>query len=57
MNEITIDREKLEEHASRICEYYCRFPLIWNEAIMGQELQESEMCLNCPLTALMKETT
>lgn len=55
MSEVKIDKEKLEESISRICDYYCRFTLVWNSIIMGQELSESEMCLNCPLTVLMKE--
>lgn len=52
---VKIDKDNLEESVSRICDYYCRFPLTWNAMIMGQELSESEMCLNCPLTVLMKE--
>lgn len=44
--------EELEQAASDICDFYCRYPLLWDEQLMGQELQESEICKNCPLNIL-----
>lgn len=49
-----IDSEELEQAAGEMCRFYCRYPLIWDEQVMGQELSESELCRNCPMSELMK---
>lgn len=48
------DLEELDQAASDMCYHYCRYPLIWDEQLMNQELSESELCRNCPMTALYK---
>ena len=50
----TIDKEELENAAGEMCRWYCRFPLLWDEQVMGQELSESELCRNCPMSELLK---
>jgi len=48
------DREELEQTAADMCKWYCRFPFIWDEQVMGHELSESELCKSCPMSELMK---
>lgn len=48
-----VDAEEIEQTASDMCRWYCRFPLIWDEQVMNQELSESELCKNCPMSELM----
>lgn len=48
-----IDAEELEQAASDMCKYYCRYPLIWDEQVMNHELSESELCRNCPMSELL----
>ena len=50
-----ITREKIEEAADDMCRFYCRFPLIWDEQMMGMELENSEICRNCPMSELIME--
>ena len=49
-----VDVEELEQAAADMCKWYCRFPLIWDEQVMGHELSESELCKSCPMSELMK---
>lgn len=49
-----VDREELEQRAGEMCQHYCRYPLIWDEQVMNQELSESELCRNCPMSELLK---
>ena len=51
-----IDKEEIEQAAEDMCKWYCRFPLIWDEQVMGQELSESELCASCPMSELLKGT-
>ena len=48
------DLEELEQAAADMCQHYCRYPLIWDEQVMNQELSESELCRNCPMSVLYK---
>lgn len=48
------DREEVENAAADICAHYCRYPLLWDEQVMGYELTESELCRNCPMSVLLK---
>ena len=48
------DLDEIEQAASDMCQHYCRYPLIWDEQVMNQELSESELCRNCPMTVLYK---
>lgn len=48
------DLEELDQAASDMCYHYCRYPLIWDEQLMNQELSESELCRYCPMTILYK---
>lgn len=48
-----IDVEELEMAASDMCKHYCRYPLLWDEQLMNQELSESELCRNCPLSEIL----
>ena len=47
--------EKIERAAGDMCAHYCRYPLLWDEQVMNQELQESELCHNCPMTELFRD--
>lgn len=49
-----VDLDELDQAASDMCYHYCRYPLIWDEQVMNQELSESELCKNCPMTVLYK---
>lgn len=49
-----IDVEELEQAAGDMCKWYCRYPLIWDEQVMGHELSESELCKGCPMSELLK---
>ena len=49
-----IDVDELEQAASDMCKFYCRYPLLWDEQVMNKELSESELCRNCPMSELMK---
>lgn len=44
--------EQLEDIATKICSHYCKYPDIWDEEKEGCELQDSEICKNCPLSEL-----
>ncbi len=48
------DLDEIERAASDMCQHYCRYPLIWDEQLMNQELSESELCKNCPMSVLYK---
>ena len=47
------DKEEFEQRADEMCRFYCRYPLLWDEQVMGHELSESELCRNCPMCELM----
>lgn len=42
----------MEEVASNICDHYCKYPLVWNEEMLGP-ICDSEVCKNCPLNGIM----
>lgn len=42
----------IEDVKNEICNEYCKFPLYWDETVMGYELCESEVCAQCPLNRL-----
>ena len=48
------DLNEIEQAAADMCQHYCRYPLIWDEQVMNQELSESELCHNCPMSVLLK---
>ena len=48
------DLDEIEQAASDMCHHYCRYPLIWDEQLMNQDLSESELCKNCPMSVLYK---
>lgn len=52
---VKLTTERIEEAANDMCRFYCRYPLIWDEQMMGMELPESEICRNCPMSELIKE--
>ena len=41
------------ELATDFCDYYCRFPYVWDEVKDGP-LEESDTCMNCPLNKLLE---
>ena len=43
----------LEEVTKEMCDHYCKWPEKWDEEKEGMELEESEHCLNCPLSKLI----
>jgi hypothetical protein len=48
-----MDEEKIiltATEAESFCDYYCRFPRIYDEERHGLPLAESSICKNCPLT-------
>ena len=47
-----ITAEQAEDIKEQICAEYCKYPLQWNEEVMGYELSESEVCARCPLNRL-----
>ena len=49
-----IDVDELEQALSSICDKYCKYPLIWDEDRMKNELSESEICRFCPMNELLK---
>ena len=51
-----VDKEELEQMASDMCKYYCRFPLLWDEDVMQMELAEADICKYCPMKELVKST-
>ena len=44
--------EQIEAIAEDFCNYYCKYPDLWDEEAEGCELSESEHCQNCPLSEL-----
>lgn len=48
------DIDEIDRAASDMCHHYCRYPLIWDEQVMNQELSESELCHNCPMSVLYR---
>ena len=55
--EVTIREEQFPSVISDVivdmCEHYCKYPHEWNpEEHDGEELYESEICKNCPLSKL-----
>lgn len=46
-------KEKLDYLASSICDKYCRYPFIWDDAKYGS-LIDSEICCHCPITMFME---
>lgn len=44
--------DRIEQIKTEMCEYYCRFPYIWDPEQNGCELSESEVCERCPLRRL-----
>ena len=44
--------EEFEDIKEQMCNEYCKYPLQWDEEVMGYELCESEVCANCPLNRL-----
>ena len=50
------DIDELERAAQDICDHYCRYPLLWDEQMMGMELRESEFCNSCPLVQVLRGT-
>lgn len=52
-NEIMNDTEdKVGQIIAKMCENYCKYPLIWDEEKEGVELSESDICFNCSLNDL-----
>lgn len=51
---IEIDEKELERQAEDMCAHYCRYPLLWDEQVMGYELAESELCHNCPMSVILR---
>ena len=47
--------EQLCEIAEAMCDMYCKYPEQWNGD--PEELHESEVCRNCPLTKIMRLST
>lgn len=46
-------QKQIEEVVEEMCNHYCKYPEQWNpEEHDGQELLESEICINCPLNKL-----
>lgn len=46
-------QKQIEEVAEEMCNHYCKYPEQWDpEEHDGQELFESEICINCPLNKL-----
>ena len=42
----------IEGICNDMCNNYCKYPLIWNDAVLG-DLCDSEVCKNCPLNNLV----
>lgn len=45
--------ELLQEVVDDMCEHYCRYPKEWDAEAEGYELEDSDICLNCPLNRLV----
>ena len=45
-SDVKIHEEKLAE---KICENYCKYPETWDKEKEGCALEDSDICMNCPL--------
>lgn len=48
---------RLCEVITKMCDDYCKYPLIYDEAEEVVPLEESEYCKQCPLNQYYKEHT
>lgn len=45
-------RDIIEEVKAEMCQYYCKWPEKWDRDAEGVELEDSPLCLNCPMGRL-----
>lgn len=43
---------QIEEIKSQMCDFYCKFPGMYDKETEELELMESKICENCPLNRL-----
>ena len=47
-----LEEKRTEKIVERMCQHYCKWPVIWDEKREGCELQNSNVCANCPMNEL-----
>ena len=47
-----LEEKRTEKIVERMCQHYCKWPVIWDEEKEGCELSESKVCANCPMNEL-----
>lgn len=47
--------ENIGSVKQKICDNYCKYPIIWDEEKMGYSLSDSDICERCPLEDLREQ--
>lgn len=50
--ENVINYDAIEEIKEQICDYYCRFPGMYDKQTEELEMCDTDVCKNCPLNRL-----